>query len=109
MIPSYIQLTLIILSVIMATFSELSSKIEQVVFKCLSDPQEDIEDNIRTLLAPLVNNKEALELRKLTLEHVIKKIAMRYLVCSYLFIYSLQLLHLIHYINILYFNIDASA
>ncbi|RIA80968.1 THO complex subunit 1 transcription elongation factor-domain-containing protein [Glomus cerebriforme] len=62
----------------MATFDELSSKIEQVVFKCLSDSQEDIEDNIRKLLTPLVNNKETLELRKLTLEHVIKKIAMKY-------------------------------
>ncbi|CAB5363429.1 uncharacterized protein OCT59_027618 [Rhizophagus irregularis] len=62
----------------MATFDELSSKIEQVVFKCLSDSQEETEDNIRNLLAPLVNNKETLELRKLTLEHVIKKIAMRY-------------------------------
>ena len=64
----------------MATFNELSSKIEQVVFKCLSDPPEYIENNIRTLLTPLVNNKENLELRKLTLEHVIKKIAMKYLV-----------------------------
>ncbi|CAG8596353.1 6449_t:CDS:10 [Funneliformis caledonium] len=62
----------------MATFDDLSSKIEQVVFKCLSYPQEDMEDNIRKLLTPLVNNKETLELRKLTLEHVIKKIAMRY-------------------------------
>lgn len=67
----------------MATFDELSSKIEQVVFKCLSDSQEETEDNIRNLLAPLVNNKETLELRKLTLEHVIKKIAMRYSVCSF--------------------------
>lgn len=87
----------------MATFNELSSKIEQVVFKCLSDPQEDIEDNIRTLLTPLVNNKDTLELRKLTLEHVIKKIAMRYLVCSYLFIILCFIVNaLIHHINIPY-------
>ena len=68
----------------MATFDELSSKIEQVVFKCLSDSQDDIEDNIRRLLTPLVNNKETLELRKLTLEHVIKKVVMRYSVCSFI-------------------------
>ncbi|CAG8561419.1 31137_t:CDS:10 [Racocetra persica] len=61
----------------MATFDSLSIKIEQAVNRCL-ESQEQLEDNIKKCLVPLANaNKEIVDLRKSTLEHVFKKLSAR--------------------------------
>ncbi|CAG8652318.1 8953_t:CDS:2, partial [Scutellospora calospora] len=55
----------------------LSVKIEQAVNRCI-DSQEQLEDNIKKWLVPLANaNKEVVDLRKATLEHVFKKLSAR--------------------------------
>ncbi|CAG8535149.1 6297_t:CDS:10 [Dentiscutata erythropus] len=61
----------------MATFESLCVKIEQAVNQCL-DSQESLEENIKKCLVPLANaNKEIVDLRKATLEHVFKKLSAR--------------------------------
>ncbi|RIB09649.1 THO complex, subunit THOC1 [Gigaspora rosea] len=61
----------------MTSFESLCVKIEQAVNRCL-DSQEPLEESIKKCLVPFANaNKEIVDLRKATLEHVFKKLSAR--------------------------------
>ncbi|CAG8664152.1 43717_t:CDS:2 [Gigaspora margarita] len=61
----------------MTSFESLCVKIEQAVNRCL-DSQEPLEESIKKYLVPFANaNKEIVDLRKATLEHVFKKLSAR--------------------------------